>query len=76
VPFAAPAPQLRVELIDNVIRISWPASAAGFSLQSTTNLPAATNAWAAVTNVPVVTDLRYTVTNNLSGSRKYYRLLK
>ena len=56
--------------------VSWAYSAGGYSLQSVTNLPAATNAWAAVTNNPLLIDGKYTVYDPLGADRKFYRLIK
>ena len=54
--------------------ITWPTNATGFTLQSVTNL-ASTN-WATVSPSPVVVNGQYTVTNAISGTRKFYRLIQ
>jgi uncharacterized repeat protein (TIGR03803 family) len=56
----------------NVI-LTWPTDAAGFTLQSTTNLvsPAV---WTNVSPAAVVVNGRYAVTNSTSGTQKFYRL--
>src|SRR6266446_3607120 len=56
----------------NVI-LTWPTNAAGFTLQSTTNLvsPAI---WTNVSPGPVVLNRQNTVTNPTSGTRQFYRL--
>ncbi len=58
--------------------LTWPTNVAGFdytgyALQSTTNLvsPAI---WSAVSPTPVVVNGQQTVTNSISGTRKFYRL--
>jgi hypothetical protein len=58
----------------NVV-ITWPASYSGFALQSATNL-GTTVTWAPVSPAPTNIAGFYTVTNSLSGGRKFYRLLK
>ena len=54
--------------------VSWSTNNPGFALQCTTSLPS-TN-WVNVTNVVSVVDDRYTVTNDVAGIAKFYRLLK
>src|SRR6266446_5163092 len=56
----------------NVI-LTWPTNAAGFTLQSTTNLvsPAI---WTNVSPGPVVLNRQNTVTNPISGTQRFYRL--
>jgi uncharacterized repeat protein (TIGR03803 family) len=56
----------------NVI-LTWPNNAAGFTLQSTTNLvsPAV---WSTVSPGPAVVNGENAVTNPISGTRKFYRL--
>ena len=56
----------------NVI-LTWPTNAAGFTLQSTTNLvlPAV---WNTVSPGPVVVNGQNTVTNPISGAQQFYRL--
>ena len=55
--------------------ISWQGSLTGFRLQSATNL-AATNSWSDVSNSPVLVQGRNTVTNEISGPHRFYRLIK
>jgi uncharacterized repeat protein (TIGR03803 family) len=56
----------------NVI-LTWPTNAAGFALESTTNLvsPAV---WNAVAPGPIITDGANSVTNPISGAQNFYRL--
>ncbi len=55
--------------------LSWQGSLTGFRLQSATNLPP-TSAWSNVSGSPVLVQGRNTVTNELSGSHRFYRLIK
>lgn len=55
------------------ILLSWSTNAAGFTLESKTNLGSA-NSWSSVLPLPVVVNGRNTVTNPVSGPRKFYRL--
>jgi hypothetical protein len=67
------APQLTIiRSVANVI-LRWPTNAAGFALQSTTNLvsPAI---WSTVSPVPVIVNGQNAVTNPVSGPQKFYRL--
>ena len=50
------------------------AEAAGFTLQAATNLPAIT--WTTVSPAPVIVNCQNTVTNPISGTQNYYRLMK
>jgi hypothetical protein len=57
----------------NVI-LTWSNSASGFVLQSTTNL--VSPVWASNSPRPVVVNGQNTVTNPISGARKFYRLIQ
>jgi uncharacterized repeat protein (TIGR03803 family) len=67
------APQLTIFRSGANVILTWPANAAGFTLQSTTNLvsPAV---WSSVSPGPVIADGQNTVTNPISGAQKFYRL--
>ena len=55
------------------ITLTWPSNAVIFTLQSTTNLvPPAV--WDAVSPPPVVVNGQNTVTNTISGTRRFYGL--
>lgn len=67
------SPQLAITPSGTNVILSWPASTAGFNLQSTTNLlPSAV--WMPVTPSPVVLTTNNVVTNNLTGAQQFYRL--
>jgi hypothetical protein len=55
------------------VRLDWPTSAPGYHLEGTPGLTSPN--WTIVTNVPVITNNRYTVTNSATGN-KFYRLSK
>lgn len=66
------APDLSLaKLPSSRLRLSWPTSAAGYLLDGTADLSAEN--WTAVTNQPVATGARFTVTNIIDGIR-FYRL--
>ena len=69
----APQPQLTIIPSGANVILTWPANAAGFTLQSTTNLvsPAV---WITNSPAPVVVNGQYAVTNSTSGTKKFYRL--
>jgi len=67
------APQLAIIRAGANVSLTWPTNAAGFTLQSTTNL-ALPAAWAAVSRGPVVVDGQNAVTNPISGAWQFYRL--
>ncbi len=55
--------------------LSWPLTAQGFALQSTTNLTDK-NSWTTMTNLPIIVDSQNNVTNLISSGPKFYRLKK
>ena len=57
----------------NVV-LSWPTSATGFILMSSTNLGTAA-VWGAVSPPAVVVNGQNVVTNSITGQRKFYRLM-
>lgn len=62
--------------IENTVRVSWPTSPAGYTLQSSTDLGDTKN-WANVTNTPSVDSTGYFVIFQTSASTKvFYRLYK
>ena len=83
-PLAASVHCLQIDLLcpalsllrsGNAIVLSWPTSFSGFTLQAATNSIAAPS-WTTVTNVPALLNGQYLVTNNTSGTLKFYRLAK
>jgi uncharacterized repeat protein (TIGR03803 family) len=71
--FSLPTPQLAIIRSDPNVILTWPADAAGFVLQSTTNLAAPAD-WTAVSPGPVVVNGQNAVTNAVSGPQHFYRL--
>jgi hypothetical protein len=59
---------------DNRIVLSWPANARSLTLQCTTNLSLAQ--WLRVTNPVTFTNGQYTVTNDVGGKTKFFRLVQ
>jgi len=55
--------------------VSWQGSLTDFRLQSTTNVTA-TNSWSDVSNSPALVQGRNTVTDEISGKRRFYRLAR
>jgi uncharacterized repeat protein (TIGR03803 family) len=66
-------PQLTITSAGANVVLTWPASSAGFSLQSTTNLVASA-VWATNSSAPVLVDGQNTVTNPISGAQQFFRL--
>ena len=66
------APQLTIIRSAANVVLTWPANAAGFTLQSTANLSPAI--WNSVSPGPVVVNGQSTVTNPISGRQQFYRL--
>jgi uncharacterized repeat protein (TIGR03803 family) len=67
-----PPPATAIARAGTNVVVTWPGSAPGVTLQSTTNLAAP--AWATVTPAPSLINGLNTVTNALSGTQKFYRL--
>src|SRR5439155_24660060 len=65
-------PQLTILPYGQSVILTWPTNYAGFSLQSTTNL--VSPIWTTNSPAPVVVNGQNTVTNLISGTRKFYRL--
>jgi uncharacterized repeat protein (TIGR03803 family) len=66
-------PELSIVRSGTNVILTWPTSAAGFNLQSTTNL-ALPGLWAPAGPAPAVINGLNTVTNAISGRAEYYRL--
>ena len=67
------APALQAQVSGSNFILSWPTSATGYALETTTNLADA-NSWMAVTNKPAPVNQQYVVTNQISGGARFYRL--
>jgi uncharacterized repeat protein (TIGR03803 family) len=68
-------PQLRIVRSGQNVILTWATNTAGFNLKSVTNLVSSA-VWAAVSPGPVVANGQNTVTNAISGTQKFYRLLQ
>jgi hypothetical protein len=68
-----PNPVLEVLLTETGLELSWPASANGFALETTTSLANAPQ-WSAVAETPALSDGYYRVTVQPEGSAAFYRL--
>jgi len=73
-PFSSPA-QLTITPSRTNVVLTWPTNAVGFTLQSTTNLvsPAV---WSTNFPAPVVIAGQNTVTNPITGTQQFYRLVQ
>ena len=61
----------------NKARLDWTTAAPGYGLESTNVLvTGGAPIWPAVTNVPVVINSRFNVTNNMTSTNQFYRLRK
>ncbi len=71
----AVVPRLTISLSNQKVVLSWPTNASGFTLQSTANLvsPAV---WTTVFPGPVIVNGQNAVTNTISGTQKFYRLIQ
>jgi hypothetical protein len=67
------AASLQARAYGSNLVITWPASADGYTLETSTSLTG-TSSWAVVTNVPAIVDSQYTVTNAISAGSRFYRL--
>jgi uncharacterized repeat protein (TIGR03803 family) len=65
--------QLNILLSGANVILTWPANAAGFTLQSATNL-VSQSVWSTNLPAPVIVNGQNTVTNPISGAQQFYRL--
>jgi autotransporter-associated beta strand protein len=63
------------EIPGNKVQLDWTTAATGYGLESTNIVPAPTP-WPPVANVPVALNGRFTVTNNVSTTNRFFRLRK
>jgi hypothetical protein len=75
IEFITVKPSLTIEMGTNQAVLSWSTIASGYQVQETTQLGAGT-VWSNVTNPVVKGEYFYSVTNELSGTDKFYRLIK
>jgi hypothetical protein len=71
--YIALQPSLQIQLSGTNVVLTWPLSGGGYVLQSANKLTPPIS-WTTVTNVPVIVNFQYTVTNQISGSSRFYRL--
>jgi hypothetical protein len=72
---AQPLPQLAIAPAGTNVLISWPSSAAGFQLQSNTNLVSA-NSWMPVSQTLSTNGNVISVLVPESGSQQFFRLIQ
>ena len=70
-----PLPRLTISLSGPNVILAWAANAAGFTLQSTTNLVSQAT-WTPVFPQPVLVNGQNTVTNQISATEQFYRLIQ
>jgi hypothetical protein len=68
-------PRLNVRRQGNGLLLSWPSAHTGYQLQSAEQLQVP-GAWTTVAEAPVVQQAQNVVSNELTGSRRFYRLVK
>ena len=68
-----PLPPLTITRSGANIILTWPAADTGWTLQSSLNLASPTG-WIPVSPAPIIINGQNSVTNSISGARKYYRL--
>ena len=66
-------PQLTIIPSGANVILTWPTNAAGFTLQSTTNLGSSA-VWITNSPAPVIVNGQNTVTNPITGAQQFYRL--
>ena len=67
-------PLLNISRSGTNVLVEWPTNATGFTLESSTNLASAV--WSSNLPAPVVVNTNQVVTNGISGTQKYYRLIQ
>ena len=66
-------PSLQIQLAGTNVVLTWPLSGAGYVLQSANKLTPPIS-WTTVTNVPLIVNFQYTVTNQIASGSRFYRL--
>jgi len=70
--YSLATPRLEIVWDSSGATLTWPVTAGGYGLETTTNLAAAT--WEAFTNTPVIVGDHYAITNSTSGATRFFRL--
>ena len=65
-------PRLEITRAGNALLLSWPTTAAGYSVESTVELSGPN--WQPMINAPVVVDDRYVLTNSAPAISRFFRL--
>jgi hypothetical protein len=68
-----PPPSLKAALSGNSVNLSWPVSAPGFTLQSTTNLQPGT-IWTPILTAPLLQNGQHIITLPMSSTNQFFRL--
>lgn len=66
-------PRLNISPVGNQVVLTWPSSATGFQLTTTTN-SAASGSWSNATGTPAVVGNQYILTNQTDSAARFYRL--
>jgi hypothetical protein len=69
-----PLPALRITTSGSDVMLAWPTSAAGFSLQQSTDSKLSAGSWTAVPSTPSTANNENVVTVPAAGTIKFYRL--
>ena len=69
-----PPPWLNILPSGTNVLLEWPTNATGYALEFTNNTPA--GAWSTTLPAPVVVGTNKVVTNAISSTQRYYRLIK
>jgi len=73
---ACPPPRLDIAPVPaSQVRLFWPSTAGGYLLESTPSLLPPTT-WTGVPNEAIISGGKYNVTNNSTGTSRFYRLHK
>ncbi len=71
--YVALPPSLQIQMAGTNVVLTWPLWAANYSLETTSTL-GMINSWIVVTNAPSIVNFQCTVTNQISGGSRFYRL--
>ena len=73
--YAEVPPVLSAKASGNQLITSWPIGADGYTLESTIDL-SGPSPWSVITNAVGLEDFDYSVTNSISGGKRFFRLHK
>ncbi len=70
--YAPQPPSLNIQISNGTALLTWPSSAAGYAIETTTSLSPAN--WQTITNAPALSAGSYALTNSIADQTRFFRL--